>query len=154
MLKNIALWTYVCAVCFRGSAGGYPMPSSGLRGPYPPLSSSPLSRFSPGLFPPHPGLPPGFPHHAAGLVSPGSKQDLAAINPDHPHHPSHRYVYVRASCWSATYCCSICCGVMRRHRSCSEKAFLFYSCTISMHQVQVKVHKTRGELFVSICKFL
>ena len=78
------LTLFVLLLFRRGAPGGYPMTSSALRGPYPPLSSSPLSRFSPGLFPPHPALAPGFPHPAAGLMSPGSKGDLS----DH-HHP-HR----------------------------------------------------------------
>ena len=77
---NSLIMKWLLYVC-RNGPGGYPITTTGLRGPYPPLSSSPLSRFSPpGLLPPHPGLPPGFPH--PGLMAPGPKQDLPPMTSD------------------------------------------------------------------------
>ncbi|KAI0223374.1 Protein pangolin [Lamellibrachia satsuma] len=70
-----------------GPPPGYPL--AAFRSPYgPPLSSSPLPRFSPpGIMPPHPGFP-SLQHPA--IITPGPKQEVLPISSsdNNRHHPS------------------------------------------------------------------
>ncbi|KAK2172741.1 hypothetical protein NP493_934g00004 [Ridgeia piscesae] len=70
-----------------GPPPGYPL--AAFRSPYgPPLSSSPLPRFSPpGIMPPHPGFP-NLQHPA--IITPGPKQEIHPVTSadNNRHHPS------------------------------------------------------------------